>query len=77
MPYDQMYSSAIAPLCHLATVTIRPPLANSPTTQVHCADPNLIGCDVLIDAMSWRLSLPVHENIVCVVLSEHAHVGLT
>lgn len=33
--YDQMYSSAMAPSLHLATVTIRASLANSPTTHVH------------------------------------------
>jgi hypothetical protein len=43
--YDQLYSSAIAPSFHLATVTIRSPLWNSPTTQVHSPDPNLIGCE--------------------------------
>ena len=42
-----MYSSAMAPSRHLATVTIRAPLANSPTTHVHSPDPNLIGWDVI------------------------------
>ena len=41
--YDQMYSSAIAPSRHLATVTIRPPPSNSPITHVHSPDPNAIG----------------------------------
>ena len=44
---DQMYSSAIAPSLHRATVTMRPPPSNSPTTHVHSPDPNLIGCDVI------------------------------
>ena len=44
---DQMYSSAIAPSRHLATVTMRPPPSNSPTTQVHSPDPNLSGWDVM------------------------------
>ena len=45
--HDQMYSSAMAPLLHRATVTMRPPPSNSPTTHVHSPDPNLIGCDVI------------------------------
>jgi hypothetical protein len=45
--HDQMYSSAIAPLLHRATVTMRPPASNSPTTHVHPPDPNLIGCEVI------------------------------
>src|SRR2546425_9704310 len=32
--YSQMCSSAIAPSCHLANVTIRLPFSSSPTTQV-------------------------------------------
>jgi hypothetical protein len=45
--HDQMYSSAIAPFSHLATVTMRSPLPNSPTTHVHSPEPNLIGCDMI------------------------------
>src|SRR5947209_19131368 len=45
--YDQMYSSAMAPSRHFATVTMRPPPSNSPTTQVHSPDPNLIGCETI------------------------------
>ena len=41
--YIQMYSSAMAPSRHFATVTIRPPPSNSPTTHVHSPDPNPIG----------------------------------
>ena len=41
--YIQMYSSAMAPLRHLATVTMRLPPSSSPTTQVHSPDPNRIG----------------------------------
>jgi hypothetical protein len=41
-----MYSSATAPSRHFATVTIRPPPSNSPTTQVHSPEPNLIGWEV-------------------------------
>src|SRR5258708_32817082 len=47
--YSQMYSSAIAPSRHFATVTIRPPPSHSPTTQVHSPDPKPIGWDV-----TWR-----------------------
>src|SRR5919107_3970851 len=43
--YNQMYSSAMAPSRHFATVTIRPPPSNSPTTQVHPPDPKAIGWD--------------------------------
>lgn len=43
--YSQMHSSAMAPSRHLATVTIRPPFSNSPTTHVQSPDPKLIGCD--------------------------------
>jgi len=42
-----MYSSAIAPSRHFATVTIRPPPSNSPTTHVQSPDPNLTGWDVI------------------------------
>jgi hypothetical protein len=42
-----MYSSAIAPSRHLATVTIRPPPSNSPMTHVHSPDPKEIGWDVI------------------------------
>src|SRR5918996_5875361 len=44
--YNQMYSSTIAPSRHFATVTIRPPPSNSPTTHVHSPDPNLMGWDL-------------------------------
>src|SRR5689334_5464839 len=40
-----MYSSAIAPSFHRATVTMRPPPSNSPTTQVHSPDPR--DCPIL------------------------------
>ena len=40
-------TSAIAPSCHVATVTMRLPSSNSPMTQVHSPDPNLIGCEVI------------------------------
>jgi len=43
----QMYSSAMAPARHLATVTMRAPFSNSPMTHVHSPAPNLIGCDVI------------------------------
>ena len=43
----QMYSSAIAPSRHLATVTMRLPSSNSPMTQVHSPDPNAMGWDVI------------------------------
>ena len=39
----QMYSSAIAPSRHLATVTMRLPSSNSPMAQVHSSDPKPIG----------------------------------
>lgn len=42
-----MYSSAIAPSRHLATVTMGLPSANSPTAQVHSPDPNVIGWEVI------------------------------
>ncbi len=45
--YAQMYSSAMAPPLHFATVTIRAPLSNSPMTHVQSPDSNLIGCDVI------------------------------
>lgn len=45
--YDQMYSSAIAPSRHFATVTMRPPPSNSPMTQVHSPDPKAIGWDLI------------------------------
>lgn len=45
--YAQMYSSAIAPSCHFATVTMRLPSANSPMTQVHSPDPKAMGCAVI------------------------------
>ena len=45
--YAQMYSSAMAPSRHLATVTMRAPFSNSPMTHVHSPEPNLIGCDVI------------------------------
>ena len=45
--YAQMYSSAMAPSRHLATVTMRTPLSNSPTTHVHSPEPNLIGWDAI------------------------------
>ena len=37
----------IAPPRHFATVTIRPPFWNSPTTHVQSPDPNLMGWDVI------------------------------
>ena len=46
--YIQMYSSAIAPSLHFATVTMRP-TANSPTAHVHSPDPKLMGWDVILD----------------------------
>jgi len=42
-----MYSSAMAPSRHFATVTIRLPSSNSPTTHVQSPDPNLIGWDLI------------------------------
>jgi hypothetical protein len=45
--YAQMYSSAMAPSRHLATVTMRAPSSNSPTTHVHYPEPNLIGWDAI------------------------------
>ena len=45
--HDQMYSSAITPSRHLATVTMRPPPSNSPITHVHSPNPNAMGCDVI------------------------------
>ena len=44
--YSQMYSSAMAPSCHLARVTIRLPFSSSPTTQVQSPEPNPIGWDL-------------------------------
>jgi hypothetical protein len=41
--YIQMYSSAMAPSRHFATVTIRLPSSSSPTTQVQSPDPNRTG----------------------------------
>ena len=55
-----MCSSAIAPSRHFATVTIRPPPANSPTTQVHSPDPNVIGWDVTcagVPPLAWTKRL--------------------
>lgn len=45
--YAQMYSSAMAPSCHLTTVTMRLPSSNSPMTQVHSPDPKAIGWEVI------------------------------
>ena len=91
-----MYSSAIAPSRHFATVTMRLPSANSPITQVQSPDPKAMGCEeslgrgapngidegltcgnVLRDATRGFLSLPVHKNIISVVMGEDAvPVGL-
>ena len=43
----QMYSSAMAPSRHFATVTIRPPLSNTPITHVQSPDPKAMGWDVI------------------------------
>ena len=94
--YTQMYSSAIAPSRHFATVTMRLPSANSPITQVQSPDPKAMGCEgelgrrapngidesltcgnVLRNATRGFLSLPVHKNIISVVMGEDAvPVGL-
>jgi hypothetical protein len=47
-----MYSSAMAPSRHLATVTMRPPPSNSPMTQVQSPDPNAIGWLVICGGVS-------------------------
>jgi hypothetical protein len=74
--YDQMYSSAIAPSRHLATVTMRPPPSNSPMTQVHSPEPNAIGCALIWGgvppAVSRILALPVDQHVVGVVVREDA-----
>jgi len=61
-----MYSSAIAPSRHFATVTIRPP-SNSPTTHVQSPDPNLTGWDVI-----WMGVPPVVSTNARMASGEHA-----
>lgn len=61
--YDQMYSSAMAPSRHLATVTMRAPFANSPMTHVQSPDPHLIGWEVIWGGVpppfSWQPNHPI------------------
>src|SRR6266581_5570751 len=52
--YNQTYSSAMAPSCHIANVTIRLPFSSSPTTQVQSPEPNPIGWD-----LTWIGTPPV------------------
>ena len=59
--YSQMYSSAMAPSCHLARGTIRLPFSSSPTTQVQSPEPNPIGWD-----STWTGTPPVPSTKACI-----------
>jgi hypothetical protein len=66
-----MYFSAMAPLRHFAMVTIRRSPWNSPTTQVHSPEPNLIGWDATwigvppVDSTRASIALDVLLDTAC------------
>jgi hypothetical protein len=68
-----MYSSAIAPSRHFATVTMRLPSANSPITQVQSPDPKAMGCEE-----SWG-GVPPTESTKAVTRRQPAlpYVGIS
>ena len=60
-----MYSSAIAPSRHLATVTMRPA-----ALELACPDrlDNLHRIDVPLDTADWFLTLPVDQHVLGVMM---------